>query len=389
MNKYKYLLSNSRRFHHPMVARELHQNDKLIKLVCGSPWYKLYTDVPKNLIKSCYFVNIFRKLLPKKSIFNNFDNYLKILNSINIDNNASKFVNNADVFIGLSTTGLKTGRLGQKNGCIYVCERSSSHIVFQNEIMSEEYQSLGLKMKPINPWFIERELKEYEASDIILVPSNFVKKTFSKKEINKTEVVNFGSSPNDFFFPLNNIKKDEKNFNVLFVGQISIRKGLHYLIDGFSKFNHPNKKLHIIGSNTKDKIFFQNLIKKNNINNNIILHGPKKRNEINLIMNNCQVMVLPSIEEGLAYVTKEAISAGCPVIVSENTGAKEFVDENRCGISIPIRDSQIIADKLTLLADNKDLLREYTINSINYSKAYTWTDYVESLDLIIRKIKNN
>ena len=41
MKKFKYLLSNSRKFHHPEVAKVLYEHEKLTKLVCGSPWFKL------------------------------------------------------------------------------------------------------------------------------------------------------------------------------------------------------------------------------------------------------------------------------------------------------------------------------------------------------------
>ena len=99
--------------------------------------------------------------------------------------------------------------------------------------------------------------------------------------------------------------------------------------------------------------------------------------------------MLPSIEEGLAYVTKEAIASGCPLIVSKNTGAMEFVNTNKCGYVIPIRDSQMIADKLTSLVDDKNLLNEFSNNAIEFSKDYTWEDYVIELDLLIEKFIKN
>ena len=41
-------------------------------------------------------------------------------------------------------------------------------------------------------------------------------------------------------FTLKEVKSDTY-FDILFIGQISIRKGLHYLIDAFNKFKHPKK----------------------------------------------------------------------------------------------------------------------------------------------------
>ena len=388
MNKFKYLLSNSKKFHHLEVARVLHKHEKLVKLVCGSPWFKLKGNkVPKNLIHSSFFINTLKHFIPQDNKFKFIHNYLNKINSKDIDYQASKFINDADVFLSLSTTGLETGKLIKKKNKIYICERSSSHIVFQNKILEEEYKNLGLDYLPINKWFIERELEEYENSDFILVPSKFVEKTFIDKKIFKTKTVNFGSNT-DNFFPIKNFKKNDREFNVLFVGQQSVRKGLHYLIDGFKKFKHPNKKLHIVGSETKDKFFFRDLIKKND-NNNIFVYGHIDHKDLNKFFNKANVFVLPSLEEGLAIVTLQASAAGCPLIVSENTGAMEYVNSNKCGYVIPIRDSQAITDKLTLLADNNNLLNELSNNSLRFSNNYTWTDYVSKLDNMVENFDKN
>ena len=178
-----------------------------------------------------------------------------------IDFRAGKYINDADVFLSLSTTGLETGKLMKKKNKLYICERSSTHIIFQNDILKEEYKNLDLKYSPINSWQIDRELEEYENSDFILVPSKFVEGTFKKKNIYKSKVINFGSYEGSFY-PLKDLRRKDNEFNILFVGQLSVRKGLHYLIEAFSKFNHPNKKLHIVGSETNDKFFFRDLIKR-------------------------------------------------------------------------------------------------------------------------------
>ena len=117
------------------------------------------------------------------------------------------------------------------------------------------------------------------------------------------------------------------------------------------------------------------------------MYGTKTHKEINEFLNNSHVFILPSLEEGLATVTLQASSSGCPLIVSENTGASEFINNNKCGYVIPIRDSQIITDKLTLLADDKNLLSEFSKNALKFSKNYTWEDYVAELDLLIENFK--
>lgn len=387
MNNFKYLLSNSRKFHHPEVAEILYKHNKLTKLVCGSPLFKLKDySLPKELIDTSYLINALRYLIPNTSKTKFVHDYLNILNVKNIDRHASKYIYKTDVYIGLSKTGLETGKLIKKHNKIYVCERSSSHIIFQNEILSEEYNHLGLNYTPINSWFVERELEEYDNADIILVPSNFVENTFLKYNIRKSRVINFGSYLNNFY-PIKNFNKIDNDFNILFVGQLSIRKGLHYLIEAFNKFKHPSKKLYIIGPETEDKFFFRNLINKS-LENNIFYLGTKTHKEINVFLNKSNVFVLPSIEEGMATVTLQAISAGCPVIVSENTGALEIVKKNKCGFVVPIRNSEIIKDKLSEIVDNKNLEKEFAANALKFSNEYTWYDYVKKLDNIIEKFKN-
>ena len=68
MNSFKYLLSNSRKFHHPEVAKVLYEHEKLTKLVCGSPWFKLKDKkIPKNLIDSNFIINVLRNFVPSNN----------------------------------------------------------------------------------------------------------------------------------------------------------------------------------------------------------------------------------------------------------------------------------------------------------------------------------
>ena len=89
-----------------------------------------------------------------------------------------------------------------------------------------------------------------------------LKISFNNKFKKKVKVINFGVNTDNFYKDYS-IKKSDKYFDILFIGQISLRKGLHYLIDAFKKFNHPNKRLHVIGAHTLDKDFFiKNLMLK-------------------------------------------------------------------------------------------------------------------------------
>jgi len=388
MTKLNYILSNPGKFHHFEVGKILYKRNQLKKIISGYPWFKLKQEnIPKEFVVSHGLLRILQEPIISNPHFNKLNDFINKLNAKNIDEATCShidYLNDVEVLLALSQVGLKAGKKMIKNNKIYICERSSSHIVYQNNILSEEYKEYMNKKFKINPWFIERELEEYENANIILVPSNFVKKTFDKFNINKTKVLNFGANTKNFF-KNTDIKKSEKYFDILFIGQISLRKGLHYLIDAFHKFKHPNKRLHIVGSHTPDKDFFEDKIKSDKI----IYYGHVDHLKLNKIINESHVFVLPSIEEGFATVILQAIAAGCPVIVSENTGASEFVENNNCGYSVPVRESGAITDKLEILAENKNLLNIFSNNAAKCITENTWSNYVDKLDELIIDYKQN
>ena len=386
-SKLKYILSLSAKFTYFESAKILYQRNQLNKIICGYPWFKLRNEgIPKSFISSHSIYNILKRPFLDFSYAKYYLDFLGILNKKNIDNKTLKLIeknNEFDVLLGLAGVALKSGKkaLGMKK--IFVCERSSSEIGFQNQLLSDEYKSFNIKFNGTNKWFIETEQEEYEMADIILAPSNFVKNSFNNELKKKVKVINFGVNTDNFYKDYS-IKKSDKFFDILFIGQISLRKGLHYLIDAFKKFNHPNKRLHVIGAHTQDKDFFK---KKLNIEN-IKVYGHVNHLDLNKIINMCHVFVLPSIEEGFATVILQALSAGCPVIVSENTGAMEFVNENECGFVVPIRHSNAIKERLETLSEDKKIIENFQINALKKMKNQTWERYVSNLDQAITDYKN-
>lgn len=374
----KYIISNPGKFHHFEVAREFNKLNMLDKIICGYPWFKLKNfGVPKEKIISLSLNTILSRYINDGWL----KDYLNINQFKKIDNATKKYLNDNTVFLGLSGSSLSTGLEAKKRNILYICERASTHIIYQNNVLINEYKELKLKYKQINKWFIERELEEYEAADLILTPSNFVKKTFIEKGIKKVEALNYGVDTTKFY-PLN-IKKEDKYFNIIFVGQLSVRKGLHYIFEMYKKLNNKNIKLHIIGTNTSDTHSLKKKIKGYD-KEKIIFYGHQNQEKLNILFNKSDLFVLPSIEEGMAIVTLQSIASGCPVVVTENTGSKEFVDKYNCGKVISSDKISSLSDVVSELIENKDKLNEFRENT-KMASNYNWSEYVKTLDLITSK----
>ncbi len=65
--------------------------------------------------------------------------------------------------------------------------------------------------------------------------------------------------------------------------------------------------------------------------------------EVAELMSRSHVLVLPSVEEGMALVMAQAMACGCPVIATEATGAEDLFTDGVEGFIVPDRDAAALA----------------------------------------------
>ena len=378
-----YTILTSGKFHYFEIAKILYARKQLSKIVSGYPWIKLKNDtIPKKFIDSSGYLQImthFLHKIPKVNLDKLIDS-IDYLNKQKIDSRGSKYLDITDVLISSAQSGVNTGKKIKEESKIYICDQCSANIFFEDNLVNDEFRSLNIsRKKGFHQGMKDRAQEEYDNSNYIMVPSNYVKKTFDKKYYSKIFVNNLGIDT-ERFYPLPKENLNNEFFNIVYIGAISIRKGVHYLIDAFNNLKYSKKKLHLIGSHIQsDKDFF----KKKLNNQHIINYGHVPNIQLNSILNKCDVFATATLSEGYGMVINQAIASGCPVIVTENTGAKEYVEQNNCGFVIPIRNSQILSDKLTLLLDDKNLLKKFSINSKHSGNINTWNKYVDRLDTFL------
>ncbi len=83
------------------------------------------------------------------------------------------------------------------------------------------------------------------------------------------------------------------------------------------------------------------------------------RNDIAEIMPMCDVAVASSLREGLPVNIMEAMSCGLPILASDNRGHRELVSSNVNGWIVHPEDAQTLAEKIQMLANNRDLLLKW------------------------------
>ena len=80
------------------------------------------------------------------------------------------------------------------------------------------------------------------------------------------------------------------------------------------------------------------------------------RNDIQKLLEESHIFAFPSYyREGIPKSLIEACAIGRPIVTTNSVGCKECVIDNHNGFLIPIKDSKSLAEKLTVLIDNKEL----------------------------------
>jgi glycosyltransferase involved in cell wall biosynthesis len=289
-----------------------------------------------------------------------------------------------DLYVGLSGSALPAGKKAHQRGARFICDRGSSHIRAQDELLREEHAQWNMSFVGIDPRTIAREESEYEEADFITVPSTFVYRSFVDQGItaNKLRLLPYGMNLSRFQ-PVD--KPDPQRFDMLFVGGMSLRKGVQYLVQAYQKIKHPAKSMTFVWSPSADLI--EALTARGLWPEDAIVSGHMPQTELKKIMSRSHVLVLPSLEEGLAMVMAQAMACGCPVIASNHTGAEDLMTHGVEGFIVPVRNVSALTEKLQLLVDAPALRDEMGKKALQkVQKIGGWHEYGDKAMKIYKEI---
>jgi alpha-maltose-1-phosphate synthase len=359
-------------FTHFDLARELESMGYLKRIYSSFPWFRLKREgVSRGRVRTFPWIHTAWMASGRYiTLPEALSKQIQLTNLRVFDSWLAARVDECDAFVCLSGTGIKTGSVVQQRGGKYVCDRGSSHIRYQKMILDEEYARWGLQGQT-DPRSVEHEEAEYARADAITVPSEFSRRTFVEMGVSAQKVQKFPYGVRlDRFSKTGDPRSD--SFEVLFAGTVSIRKGIPYLIDAFNKFKHPMKRLRLAGPVEPQ---MRSLLSRFDLTNVEVL-GRQTQEELARLMNASHVMVLPSIEEGLALVQGQALACGCPLISSVNSGGEDLFTDGVEGFLVPIRSPQAICERLTQLADNPDLQQRMSAAALaRVRRLGGWKDY--------------
>jgi starch synthase len=340
-------------FHHFELARELERRGQLSVIYSTFPWQRVKREgLPHSKVQTFPWLHMPQILLQRRSIGGErLHHQLAYANALSFDQWTARRIPPCDAFIAISGAGLKTGRRVQQRGGKFICDRGSTHIRHRAELVEDEHRRWGVQPhSQDDPRTFVREEKIYETVDALTVPSTHSRQTYIDRGIpaEKIHVLPYGVLLNRFQKVAD---PPTDTFEVLYVGRVDLAKGFPYLLEAFAQLPVTNKHLTVIGGiHPEMRTLLDKLPQAS-----ITYKGTMPQTELKQWMSRSHVMVMPSLDEGMALVQGQAMACGCPVIATTNSGAEDLFTNGLEGFIVPIRDATALTQKMQQLAEDPTL----------------------------------
>lgn len=226
---------------------------------------------------------------------------------------------------------------------------------------------------------LERKTEELALADMVVAPSDFVLDSLPASATRQQRVLTpFGSPPSNIDESSFEVPEANRPLRVLFAGSMGQRKGLADLFAAMRLLAGQPIELVVLGSLQESPEFYRRQCE------GFRHEKGRPHAQVLELMRSCDVFCLPSIVEGRALVTQEAMSQGLPVVITPNTGGADLVIEGQTGFLVPIRSPEKIAEKLAWFNDNRRELPAMKAAAMRHAAGYTWQHYGQ---LVVKAIQ--
>ncbi|MCX8504115.1 MAG: glycosyltransferase [Beijerinckiaceae bacterium] len=171
------------------------------------------------------------------------------------------------------------------------------------------------------------------------------------------------------------------DFIIAYIGRAEVRKGFKKVLEIWKTFEFDAQiKLILCGPNKEDvtKIYNKKLA-----NMNILGFV----DDIFLILNEVDVVILPSFHEGMPYVLLEAMAFGRTVICNNTYGINSIVRDGYNGYLIENNDINNFYQKIIYAYENRYRMNEIADNARSYVKSFDRNDFLKSYRDYLNNLK--
>jgi alpha-maltose-1-phosphate synthase len=216
-------------------------------------------------------------------------------------------------------------------------------------------------------WLHERRLSDIELADRILVPSEHIADELARHGTPRERIAVVPYAADTRRFIPDPRKTHGPTCTFLFAGGITQRKGIKYLLEAWRLVRRPGWRLQLLGglpANTGPLLPYLDEVE---------LLGRFPHAEVPAGMASADVFVFPSLFEGSAVVTYEAMACGLPCIVTAEAGS--VARHGRDGLIVPARDITSLAAAMERLGTDAAFRAACAASARAQAEAHDWDRY--------------
>jgi len=278
-------------------------------------------------------------------------------------------LNGAEGVYTFNVHGFELLRAAREGGLVGLVEQTIAPKGIERRLIAEEIAQFPKWEDPPaeNPYIeqlAKRERAEWNEASVVLCGSEFVRDSIAVcgGPVEKCRVVPYGVDMNSFTSSRNGLADSvSRPIRVLTVGNVGLRKGSPYVLEA-AELLGQKAEVRIVGGVAVSDYAVEELSKA------VDLRGRVPRSEVADHYEWADVFLLPSICEGSATVTYEAMAHNLPVICTPNTGS--IIRDGKEGFIVPIRDAEAIVDRIIQLSEGEDLYRYMAESARNRAVTY-------------------
>jgi len=181
------------------------------------------------------------------------------------------------------------------------------------------------------------------------------------------------------FYPAPSSTCSRKEIRVFFSGNLTRRKGAHWLPSIAKRLRKNIRILHTQGLRTCSVLRSEPPLR---------CIGSVPFNDMPALYQQMDILLMPTVREGLSLAVLEAMACGLPIVASRCSSLPEQIDEGKGGFLCPVGDADAFAEKINILAESPKLRRDMgEYNRAKVEKIFTLkrmiSEYEELFESII------
>lgn len=183
------------------------------------------------------------------------------------------------------------------------------------------------------------------------------------------------------FFPVKHLSKNSNTIRVLFCGNLTQRKGAQWLEPIADRLKPGIEILYTLGMRTHKMLPNHPRLR---------CLGKISYEDMPCVYQQADMLLFPTVREGLSLAALEAMACGLPLIASNCSSLPELIDHGQGGFLCSIGDIQDFADRINHLADDIQLRNHMgQYNRARIEEGFTLTKMISSYQELFEQVLND